>query len=73
VVKTLPDATEQCVKKVHDLIVDTVAQMRRGVRFLFQKLSDELHAIENKTLPPKSVEESAEERRVLNAKLAAAE
>jgi hypothetical protein len=72
----LPDATEQCVKKVHDLIVDTVAQMRRGgggeqkVRFLFQKLSDELRAIENKMLPPKSVEQSVEERRAVNAKLA---
>jgi hypothetical protein len=54
--RRLPDATEQCVAKVRDVIESTAAQMRRGgageqkIRFLFQRLSDELRAIENKTL-----------------------
>jgi hypothetical protein len=73
-VKTLPDLSEACVASVRTIIEDTVAQMRRGgageqkIRFLFQSLSDAVRSIENKTLPPK--EQSAEERRALNAKLA---
>jgi len=72
----LPDATEQCVAKIRLVVEDTLAQMRRGgaqegkMRHLFQTLFDVLRALENKTLPPKSVEQSVEERRAVNAKLA---
>jgi hypothetical protein len=75
-VKILPGATEQCVNNVCGVIENTLAQMRRGgaaeqkIRFLFQRLFDELRGLENKTLPPKPVEQSVEERRALNTKLA---
>jgi hypothetical protein len=79
VMVTLPDATEQCVVAVRVLVQNTVAEMRRGgageqkIRFLFQRLFDELLTIENETLPPKSVEQSVEERRAEMAKLAEAD
>ena len=66
----LSDPTVQCVTKVRIVIENTLALWRHSdseqkIRFLFQRLSDELRAIEAKTLPPKSVEE----RRAANAKL----
>jgi hypothetical protein len=72
----LPDLTVECVTKVRIVIEGTLALWRHSdsgeqkIRFLFQSLHDELRAIEAKTLPPKSVEESVEERRAANAKLA---
>jgi hypothetical protein len=69
-------AVDQCVDAVKATIKNAVAQMRRGQakpeRFeqLFAALQEVIDDLRNKTLPPKSVEESAEERRAVNAKLA---
>jgi hypothetical protein len=66
------DITEMCVESVREIVERAIRALRAEpkVRLLFQRLFDELRALENKTLPPKSAEESAEERRELNAKLA---
>jgi hypothetical protein len=74
---TLPNATEQCVVAVRVVVQNAIAEMRRGgageqkIRFLLQKLSDELHRLENINLPPG--EQSVEERRAEMAKLAEAD
>jgi hypothetical protein len=70
------DAVDQCVNKVHAVIEDALHQMRRGhaeqkkLERLFAAVRDLLDDLENRTLPLKSVEESVEERKALNAKLA---
>jgi hypothetical protein len=71
------DAVDQCVNKVRAVIEDTLHQMRRGhakqrkFELLFAGVRDMVDDLENKALPPlKSVEQSAEERRAVNAKLA---
>jgi hypothetical protein len=75
--KVIASLTDQCVEYVRATVEDTLQQMRRGhaaqekFMHLFAALKDLVDDLESKTLPPlESVEESAERRRAVNAKLA---